>query len=34
MHSFLVGNNSVHKKAEGANRNVVPTVSHKECKNV
>ena len=28
MYSFLVDNNSVHKKAKGVNRNVAATISH------
>ena len=34
MYSFLVDENSVHKKAKGVNRNVVATISHNEYKNV
>ena len=34
MYSFLVGDNSVHKKAEGLNRNVVATICHSEYKDV
>ena len=32
MYSFLVDDNSEHKKAKGVNRNVVATISHKEYK--
>ena len=32
MYSFLVGNNSEHKKAKCVNRNVVATISHNEYK--
>ena len=34
MYSFLVDDNSEHKKAKGVNRNVVATISHSEYKNV
>ena len=34
MHSFLVNNNSEHKKAKDVNRNVVATIGHNECKKV
>ena len=34
MYSFLVDDNSEHKKAKGANRNVLTTISHNEYKNV
>ena len=34
MYSYLVDNNSEHKKAKGLNRNVVVTISHNECKDV
>ena len=34
MYSFLVVNNSEHKKAIGVNRNVVATISHNEYKDV
>ena len=34
MYSFLVDNNSVHKKAKGVNRNVAATISHNEYKDV
>ena len=33
MYSFFVGN-SEHEKAKGVNKNVVPTISHNENKNV
>ena len=32
MYSYLVDNNREHKKAKGANRNAVATISHKEYK--
>ena len=32
MYSYLVDNNREHKKAKGANRNAVTTISHKEYK--
>ena len=34
MYSFLVDDNSDHKKAKGLNRSVVVTISHNECKDV
>ena len=34
MYSYLVNDNSEHKKAKGVNRNVVATISHNEYKNV
>ena len=34
MYSFLVDDNSEHKKAKGVNRNVVATISHNEYKDV
>ena len=34
MYSFLVDDNSEHKKAKGVNRNAVATISHSEYKNV
>ena len=34
MHSFLVDDNSEHKKAKSLNRNVVATTSHKEYNDV
>ena len=34
MHSFLVGDNSEHKKAKEGNENVVATISHNEYKDV
>ena len=34
MYSFLVVDNSEHKKAKGVNRNVVATMSHNEYKDV
>ena len=34
MYSYLANNNSEHKIARCMNRNVVATVSHKECKDV
>ena len=34
MYSFLVVDNSEHKKAKGVNRNVVATISHNEYKDV
>ena len=34
MHSYLVDDNSEHKKTKGAYRNVVATVSHNEYKDV
>ena len=34
MYSYLVDNNSEHKKAKGVTRNVVATISHNECKDV
>ena len=34
MHPFLVDDNSEHKKAKGANKNVVATIRHNEYKEV
>ena len=34
MYSFLVDNNSKHKKTKGMNKNVVATISHNEYKDV
>ena len=34
IYSYLVDDNSEHKKAKGVNRNVVATVSHNEYKDV
>ena len=34
MYSFLVDDNSEHKKAKGVNRNVVAKISHNEYKDV
>ena len=34
MYSFLVDDNSEHKKAKGVNRNVVVPLSHNEFKDV
>ena len=34
MYSYLVDDNSEHKKAEGVNRNVVATISHNRYKDV
>ena len=34
MYSYLVGNNSEHKKAKGVNRNIVATISYNEYKDV
>ena len=34
MHSFLVGDNSKHKKAEGVKKSVVVTINHNEYKHV
>ena len=34
MYSFLVGNNTEHKKAKDVNRNVVATLSQNEFKDV
>ena len=34
MYSYLVNDNSEHKKAKDVNRNVVATISHNEYKNV
>ena len=34
MHSFLVDDNSEHKKAKGVNKNVVATIIHNEYKYV
>ena len=34
MYSFLVNDNSEHKKAKGVNRNIVATIRHNEYKNV
>ena len=34
IYSFLVDNNSEHKKAKVVNRNVVATISHTDYKNV
>ena len=34
MYSFLVDNNTEHKKAKGMNRNVDATISHNEYKDV
>ena len=34
MYSYLVNDNSEHKKAKGVNRNVVATISHNEYKDV
>ena len=34
MYSYLLDNNSEHKKTKGVNRNVVATISHNEYKDV
>ena len=34
MYSYLVDDNSEHKKAKGVNKNVDATISQNECKNV
>ena len=34
MYSYLVNDNSEHKKAKGVNRNVVATIRHNEYKDV
>ena len=34
IYSYLVNDNSEHKKAKGVNRNVVATISHKEYKDI
>ena len=34
MYSYLVNDNSEHKKAKGVTRNVVATISHNEYKGV
>ena len=34
MYSYLVYDNSAHKRAKGVNRNVVATISHNEYKDV
>ena len=34
MYSYLVNDNSEHKKAKGVNRNVVATISHNEYKDL
>ena len=34
MNSYLVDDNSEHKKVKGVNRNVVATISHNEYKDV
>ena len=34
MYSYLVNDNSEHKKAKGVNRNVVATISHNEYKDI
>ena len=34
IYSYLVDDNSVHKKAKGVNKNVVSTISHNEYKDV
>ena len=34
MYSYLVDDNSEHKKAKGVNKNVVATISHNEYKDV
>ena len=34
MYSFLIDDSSEHEKTKGVNRNVVPTVSHTEYKDV
>ena len=34
MYSFLVDDNSKHKKAKDVTRNVVATISHNACKDV
>ena len=34
IYSYLVDDNSEHKKAKGGNRNVVATISHNEYKDV
>ena len=34
MYSYLVDDNSEHKKAKGVNRNVLATISHNEYKSV
>ena len=34
MYSYLVNDNSEHKKVKGVNRNVVTTISHNESKDV
>ena len=34
MYSYLVNDNSEHKRAKGVNRNIVATISHNEYKDV
>ena len=34
IYSYLVDDNSEHKKAKGVNKNVVATISHNEYKDV
>ena len=34
MYSYLIGDNSEHKKAKGVNKNVVATITHNEHKDV
>ena len=34
MYSYLVDDNSEHKKEKGVNKNIVATISHNECKDV
>ena len=34
IYSYLIGDNSEHEKAKGVNRNIVPTISHKEYKDI
>ena len=34
MYSYLVDDNSEHKKAKGVNKNIVATISHNEYKDV
>ena len=34
IYSYLVNDNSEHKKVEGVNRNVAAKISHNECKDV
>ena len=34
MYSYLVDDNSEHKKGKGVNKNVVGTISHNKCKDV